>query len=140
MRSLRRWKSRPNVSKYRVPSRIDAGTWLTRPYVDGPGTAATDPDRVPEDLVRLQLGFLRADAECMRVSAGLPSSLDIAAGLAVIDDRQRFDLDTARAERLAIVLAKNDHPWWSCVDNRYEADVRLRAIVQERLDRARHRA
>ena len=78
--------------------RIDAGTWLTRPYVDGPGTAVTDPDQVPEDLVRLQLGFLRADAECARVSATLPSSPDIAAGLAVIDDQQRFNLDTARAE------------------------------------------
>jgi hypothetical protein len=99
----------------------------------------TDPDRVPEELVRLQLAFLRADAECERVSAALPSSLDVVAGLATIDNQQRFDLETARAERLAVVLAKNEHPWWDVVANRYEADVRLRAIVQERVDRVRRR-
>jgi hypothetical protein len=119
--------------------RIAVGEWLTRSFADGPGPGVTDPDRVPEELVRLQLAFLRADAECERVSAALPSSLDVVAGLATIDNQQRFDLETARAERLAVVLAKNEHPWWDVVANRYEADVRLRAIVQERVDRVRRR-
>lgn len=119
--------------------RIAVGEWLTRSYADGAGAAATDPDRVPEELVRLQLAFLRAEAECERVSAALPSSLDVVAGLATIDNQQRFDLETVREERLAVVLAKNQHPWWDVVANRYEADVRLRAIVQERLEKARRR-
>ncbi|MEY9906099.1 hypothetical protein ABIA35_002316 [Catenulispora sp. MAP12-49] len=117
--------------------RIAVGEWLTRAFADGPGVGVTDPDRVPDELVRLQLAFLRADAECERISAALPSSLDVVAGLAVIDAQQRVDLEVARAERLEVVLAKYEHPWWGVVANRYEADVRLRAVVQERVDRAR---
>lgn len=70
----------------------------------------------PEDLVDLQVRFFTLDEECDRLDGD--------------------ELAAARAERLDVVMRKHGHAWWGTVENRFEADMALRAIAKERMQPA----
>lgn len=82
----------------------------------------------PPDLVELQRAWYTEDARCEEIAASLPSAADVAAGLVEPTSQQRTQLDAARAERLRLTEALQDHSWWTTVEgkHRLEAKAALR--------------
>lgn len=70
---------------------------------------------LPADLVDLQRRFYEMDARCEAIGRTHPRPTDVGAGLAVISAEQHTELAAARAERLEVVEALNDHDWWASV-------------------------
>ncbi|TYB69763.1 hypothetical protein FXF51_06255 [Nonomuraea sp. PA05] len=60
---------------------------------------------VPSDLLELKKEFLKAEAECERISRALPSSVDVVALEAERDTELEQQLNEARAWRLKLVDA-----------------------------------
>ncbi|WP_329243118.1 hypothetical protein OG417_45340 [Actinoallomurus sp. NBC_01490] len=111
---------------------IDAADWMSEP--PSPQFTATqevDGFRIPGDLIAAQRAYYMAEARCEQIFSAHPRPTDIAAGRAEITDEQRVELAAARGERLRLVEALNDHPWWATVDNRLRAKQALRTAAQK---------
>lgn len=84
----------------------------------------------PPDLLELQRAFFAADARCEDIAATHPRAVDIAAGEAALSEDQREKLEQARAERLRLVEALQDHGWWSTVAGVQAARAELRKAAR----------
>lgn len=86
----------------------------------------------PADLLDLQRAWYGADARCEEAGAALPPARDVAAGVAEPTAQQQAELAEARAERLRITEALQDHGWWATVEAKHklEAKAALRVAVQ----------
>lgn len=86
---------------------------------------------IPSDVLELKRAYLAADARCQKLSAALPSSVAVLAGEADIDGEAHAALLEARSDRLEALERLNAHPWWSTVEQRYDAWMRLNRAAQE---------
>ncbi len=84
----------------------------------------------PEDLIKAQRAYYQADAALQKVTATLPSSLDIVAGTAAITEQQRTRWASARAARLDRLDDVTRHEWWDTVDDRYAASLALQKAAK----------
>jgi hypothetical protein len=107
---------------------IDASSWLSDP---DPPDQEIDGFLVPGDLIATQRAFRQTETRCEQIGATHPRAVDIAAGLARITDEQRAELAGARQERLQLVEALQNHPWWGDINNRYLAQLALYAATTE---------
>lgn len=74
---------------------------------------------IPADLLELQRAWYAADARCQEISAALPRSADVAAGVAEPTPGQRDELAAARAERLRLTETLLEHGWWATVEKKH---------------------
>lgn len=61
----------------------------------------------------------------------MPSAPAVTVGAAQVDQDTQDRLHAARAVRLEIVEVLFRHPWWSTVDNRFEAEREPRKSALE---------
>lgn len=85
----------------------------------------------PDDLLQLQRDFDAADRECVERSAAMPSGVEIVEGNIGDIAEQQNALKDARARRLELAEALQRHPFWTTVDNRYQAKDALRAAARQ---------
>lgn len=86
----------------------------------------------PADLLALQRAWYAADARCEEAGAALPPARDVAAGVAAPTAEQQAELAEARAERLRITEALQEHGWWPTVKAKHKlaAKAALRAAAR----------
>jgi hypothetical protein len=85
---------------------------------------------LPDDLVADQRAFYAADAEVQRVTAALPSGMDVVNGTATITPEQRAALVAARAERGRLIAVLYNHPWFKTVEDPNAAHMALQAAAR----------
>lgn len=81
---------------------------------------------IPADLLDLQRSWYRVDARCEKIASSLPRAVDVVAGVAEPSSEQQAELAAARAERLRVTEALQDHDWWTTMDDRLAAKAALR--------------
>lgn len=85
---------------------------------------------LPADLVALQRDFFATHDRCQALAADLPSAADLVAFDTTPDDARHTEFNKARAERLRLVETLQSHPWWTTVDNRFNAQRALYRAVE----------
>lgn len=85
----------------------------------------------PPDLLDLQRAWYAADARCEEISAALPRAADVVSRHAAPAAEQEAELAEARAERLRLTQALQDHTWWATVDDRLAAKAALRLAARQ---------
>lgn len=86
----------------------------------------------PADLLDLQRAWYAADARCEEASAALPPARDVAAGVAEPTAEQQSELAEARAERLRVTEALQDHGWWASVGTKHKLAAKAALRVAAR--------
>lgn len=109
---------------------LDASHWVTQPAPpEFVATAEVDGYTVPGDLIALKRAWRDAVELGGRLAEALPSNADVQAGLAVVSQGERDELNAARGDERRLVLEIHRHPWWNTVDNRQLAGRALLAAA-----------
>ncbi|GAA3172361.1 hypothetical protein [Nonomuraea roseoviolacea] len=85
---------------------------------------------IPDDVIAAQRAYDAADARVHEIVASLPSSVAIVAGEAEISDEQRQAWHEARAERMRLLFALRDLPWWGEQPDPLGAEKALRKAAR----------
>ncbi|MFD1935631.1 MULTISPECIES: hypothetical protein [Nonomuraea] len=85
---------------------------------------------LPEDVIQAQRAYDAADARVQELAAALPASVTVVNGEAAFDEQAMADLIEARSERMRMLEALRDLPWWGTVPSKLDANRQLRSAAR----------